>query len=111
MAKAWNPNSLEFLILNYLGEYDRTSLKSAIEKDVNERADFYHTVFDETYKQTAWFSNAALTAAARKLANEKFIVETSGDFSLAEKGLQEWNYLKNAFKNEIIFPGWTKTLL
>lgn len=110
MSRAWSPNSIDFLILNYLGEYDNLSLKKSIDADVKESAKYYNISEKAARKSILWMSNAAFSFNLRKLENEKLIVAKDDDYQLTDAGKKQWEYLKAAFKNNVISPNWTSLI-
>lgn len=117
--KAFNPQDCDFLILNFLNEYNSESLMASILQDAQERHSAFGDSLDDCIGLSQVFSNAVLTQTGRVLANEGFIEETqnkvgeihnSVDFKLTDKGKELWETLERQFKNNAQKPGWTSSL-
>lgn len=117
--KAYKPQDCDFLILNFLNEYNSESLAASILQDAEERQQAFGDDLGTCIGLAQTFSNAVLTQTGRVLANEGLVEEilnkvekipNSVDFKLTDKGREIWEILERQFHNDVQKPGWTKKL-
>ena len=117
--KAYKPQECDFLILNFLNEYNKDSLNASLVQDAKERQEAFGDDFETCVQLAQTFSNAVFTQTARCLVNDKLIKEKLNtveelpqfvnDYELTDAGKEVWDILSRHFPKEVAKPGWTKS--